>query len=298
MTFVVAQAFGNRVLIAADTRLTGPGGSTRRNEGVVKTCFLSPTVCLSFSQSPELAEETIRAFHETYPVVPERKLIEEFFLQGSRRTGNEYILAFHGFPVMTKISAGNLTRSREIWIGDRDAYVAFLQYKKKRRTNYRLPTWQANILGAADVHRIKIDPSAFDVLINPFLNLITDPEIASVGDFYTIASNSPTEFRFLHGSTLYFDGISSLVGPKGEQLMVATGENSVYRYSLCSPEDAGVTAAAFFFPQGGLAYVYYGMRGCLANEVKLIRAQTAEELNSQCRTELGIGFEVVEARHM
>lgn len=67
MTLVVARVSGRRVVVASDTQLTEHDVRLPIHKGVVKTYILPGGICVSFSNSPELAIADFQTFAMAYP---------------------------------------------------------------------------------------------------------------------------------------------------------------------------------------------------------------------------------------
>src|SRR3984893_8477428 len=124
MTLAAARIRGDRIAIACDTRISSSGTPLTIHGGVVKSCIINCSICVAFSNSPELAERDIRAFVRKFGNSSPFGPVVEFFEQSSRDTGNDYIVAFASSPRIVKIADGKRLASAAstLWIGDRAAY--------------------------------------------------------------------------------------------------------------------------------------------------------------------------------
>ena len=94
MTLVVARVSGHRVAVVSDTQLTEHDERLPIHKGVVKTYMLPGGICVSFSNSPELAVTDFQEFATAYPEGADFANTISFFEKASAKSGNDYLIAF------------------------------------------------------------------------------------------------------------------------------------------------------------------------------------------------------------
>ena len=127
MTLAVARIVGERIGIAADTLLTEHDKPLPHSRGVIKSCMLPGHICVTFSNSPDLAARDFEHFARSYPRGVGFAETISFFENSSAATGNDYLLAFSRTPHIVKIAEGRRvnTASKTLWIGDHAAFEKF-----------------------------------------------------------------------------------------------------------------------------------------------------------------------------
>jgi hypothetical protein len=120
MTLAVARIAGERIAIVSDTLISQPGGLMPVDQGMIKTCIVNCSICVAFSNSPELAARDILAFASQVNALSSFSKTVEYFEHSSRSTGNDYIIGFNRPTKIVKIANGQRTdnASRTLWIGD------------------------------------------------------------------------------------------------------------------------------------------------------------------------------------
>ena len=132
----------------------------------------------------------------------------------------------------------------------------------------------------------------FQKLDANFKDTLRDSEIESAGDFYTVATNTESGFKFLITSELFLDSL----GPS--PAMPTQGENFDYRFSALAPKLAGVNASAFFYPNGGKGYLFFSPSLLeIADHCEVINAQSTAEFCEICRSKIGVEFDYVASAH-
>src|SRR6185312_7831819 len=144
MTLVVARIHGNRVAVVSDTALTEHGARLPLDKGCLKSWMFPGNICISFCNSPELAERDFKSFFDLHtkrhfePALGFRCSFSEtidYFEQSSKKTGNDYIIAFDAPARIVKIADGKRLRTlaKTAWIGDKVGYEAFREYEADLR---------------------------------------------------------------------------------------------------------------------------------------------------------------------
>jgi hypothetical protein len=200
MTLVVARKVGARIGIVSDTRLTLHSIPLQPQNGVIKSCMLPGHICVSFNNSPDLAAKEFLQFIVQYPTGTTFAAAIRFFINSSRTTGNDYIVAFSKPPKIVRIRNGEQERSlsNTLWIGDEEAYERFKEYEAKRRN--------AIEIGRAINSVFFFDPegSPTQDLYSTMRNVVSDPLLVSVGGFVTSVVNWDEGFRYsVYSDVLY-----------------------------------------------------------------------------------------------
>ena len=270
MTLVVARIEGTRIAIAADTLLTEHGKPLPVQGGTIKSCLLPGDICVSFSNSPELAETEFHKFAQTYPLGAEFSDAVSFFERSSEATGNDYIVAFGKVPRLVKIADGRRlkTISNTVWVGDEAAYLRFKEYQARKRQ--RPERGRAiNAVVFADELR---DSPASD-LYSAMRNLIVD-RVPNVGGFVSVISSRDNGFRFSAYSDMLFDWPLSQdetyelnLGDKLD--LGASGENAGYSIAQISPGYMSLNLVAFYMVKGRKLFFHYGRNNGLPTQCQV-----------------------------
>jgi hypothetical protein len=298
MTFVLCRILGPRIFILADTRVTKGNSPLPKAEGVIKTCFLSPDICVSFSQSPDSASDDIRKLASELPDSMSYRNVIDFFERSSAQTNNDYLVAFARTGRVAKIQGGiaNKVLGSNAWIGDHEAFHRFRDYENGRARGQKSRFWDTMFFGTSP--DASMDSERFARLLGFYEATIVDTDIESTGDFFTVTTNVHGIFKLMMISRLYFDGPSQILDSRGNHVMTATGENLEYRFSSLAPKVAGTNAAGFYYPNAKMGYVFYS--SCpigVANRCKIYRDCSIDELIASCKKDIGVEFDFVEAAH-
>lgn len=297
MTLVLAKIIKSRIFILSDTKISSNTSKAQLQSGVIKTALLSPHVAVSFSNSYELASRDIEHFAKTRSPRIFTDVVK-FFEASSAATNNQYILAF-ATGVLVKISDGQSSRvvSKTAWIGDWSGFERFRAYESGRPSGRDSRLWEMSTMGT--VPNAPFDHETVSRIVSCFELTVEDPEIDSVGGFVPILTNVNGEFRFMMRSKLFFDGISSVLGPSGNQIMSASGEeNRSYRYSALATSQSGITAVAFFYPAANIGYVFFCKRGSLvADQCEIVKANSSDDFLHRAEQIAQVRFEIFETRH-
>lgn len=273
MTLAVARIHGDRIAIAADTRLSKPGGILPAQEGAVKTCIINCTLCVAFSNSPESAQKDFLNFAQKFKTSAPFNETVEYFEKSSTATGNDYILAFSNLPRLVKIENGKRSSSlaKTLWIGDQDAYKAFRRFELDRRA--RVERGRAiNAVLFAD----EMDGSPASDLYSAMRHVVGDRTVPHVGDFVSVVSNRPEGFRY----SVYSDMLYDWPGGEDEDYLMslndklqlgASGENSEFCIAQLSPGYVGANCLAFYFAGARCLFVFFGPNNGPAHHCRVIR---------------------------
>jgi hypothetical protein len=273
MTLVVARIHGDRIAIASDTRISKGGASLRADQGVLKSCIFNCSICVSFSNSPELAERDILAFAEKFRTPARFGETVEFFEQSSKNSGNDYIVAFASPPRLIKIVEGKRVASaaKTVWIGDREAYDAFRKYEGDRRARAERGRAVNAVLFADEM-----EGSPASDLYSTMRHVVADRTIPSVGDFVSVVSSRPEGFRYSVYSDMLYDWPAGetedyLISLTDKLQLGASGENSEFSVAQLSPGFIGANPVAFYFAGGRCLFVFFGANNGPAHQCRAIR---------------------------
>jgi hypothetical protein len=270
MSLVVARIKDGRIAIASDTLLTEHDSPLPRQHGTIKSCMLPGDICVSFSNSPDLAEREFKRFSDKYNNGAEFAEVISFFEKSSEDTENDYIIAFFDtpfhFPMIVKIANGKRQHSslKTLWIGDQEAYAKFREYETKKR--------QSNEHGRAINAVLFVDEpknSPASDLYSAMRNLVASGASPCVGGFVSVISSLDNGFRFSVYSDMLFDW------PEGKTeeyefslddpiTLVASNENAGYSIAQITPLYIGVNLVAFYFVKAKKLFLFYGRDNGLA----------------------------------
>jgi hypothetical protein len=218
MSLTVARIRGDRVAIVSDTLITDNGAALPHQEGSLKSWIFPGNLCVSFSNSPVFAESAFKDFLARQQREPFSGTAGfhcrfddtiTFFEESSRKTGNEYLLAFDAPARLIKIADRKRRPSlaKTVWIGDQSAYEAFREYEAEKRSKAERGRAISTVLFADEPN----GSSASD-LYSTFRHVIADNSVPSVGGFGCVISNRGNGFRF----SVYSDMLFDWPDPKGE----------------------------------------------------------------------------------
>ena len=301
MTLVVARASRRRVAVVSDTQLTKHDAREPINEGIVKTYMLPGGICVSFSNSPELAVSNFIEFASAYPTGASFANTISFFEKASATTGNEYLIAFARQGKLAKIVDGRRVPStaRTQWIGDKAAYERFREYEAKARKGF-----EAGRAFNAVVFADEIDGSPASDLYSTMRHVIADPEIATVGGFAYVLSDRLDMFRQSAYCDMLFNwpegAPDDFILQYNDQIdFGASGENHSYAIVQASPGYLNLNVAAFYLLSGQKLFVFSdrdgnGLMQCsVINDVEPL--QITRRLNAYFGNDLGWLLQVLSA---
>ncbi len=292
MTLVVGRIVGPRVAIVADTMLTEHDKPLPFQSGVVKSCMLPGDLCVSFSNSPDTAERAFKVFAAKYPHGTGYAEVIGFFVQSSKSTGNDYLVAFANPARLVKIAHGECINSvsKTQWIGDQEAYSRFREYEARQ---YPRPE-QGRAINAVLFADEMANSPASD-LFSAMRNIIASRSIMTVGGFVSVISNRDNGFRFSAYSDMLYDWPKDK--PQDYSLMLAdpiaftaTDENASFAVAQVSPGFMNINLVAFYFTKARKLFFFYGKDNGLANQSHVFRDVPAmkiyETLNAFVRFDL------------
>jgi hypothetical protein len=291
MTLVVARIDGPRIAIASDTLLTEQGKALPIQSGTIKSCLLG-NACVSFSNSPELAETDFKRFVAQHKDGAGFADTIAFFEQSSKNSGNDYIVPFDSPPRLVKIADGKRQGgvAKTVWIGDHSAYKAFRAYEGKIRSKAE----HGRALNAVLFADEQTGSPASD-LYSVMRNLVSDKGVPTVGGFVSVVSNRGNGFRFSVYSDMLFDWVHSHSADYQFALsdrvdLQVSGENSGYSIAQLSPGYGNANFVAFYFVAPKCMFVFYGINNGLANKCTVLQVGPADiqaKLNALLGSDLG-----------
>jgi hypothetical protein len=268
MTLVVARIRGNEIAIASDTLLSEHDRPLPAQRGTIKSCMLPGEICVSFSNSPELAERDFSKFASIYPDGADYQKCISFFEKSSDQTGNEYIISFQRNPKIIKISEGNRQKSaaHTIWIGDKFAYEYFREYEARIRRG----TLHGRAIPAA-VFADEPSGSTASNLQSTMRHVVSNKEVSSVGGFVSVISSRGNGFRY----SSYCEMLYNWPAERDETYdfryedpisLKASGENSGYSVAQISPMYVGANFVGYYYIMPKLLFLFYGTNNGLPNK--------------------------------
>jgi hypothetical protein len=291
VTLVVARCQKGRIAIAADTLLSKGDVPLPLTEGVVKSCCLPGNVCVSFNNSPELAEKAFLQFTESYPRGANFGTTVAFFESSSSSTNNDYIIAFGDNPQLVTIRNGRRTSglSKTHWIGDKAAYEKFREYEHRKRQYEHQRA--VNVAMFAD----ELAGSPASDLHGIMRNVVQDRELPTVGGFVTVLSNRDIGFRYSAYSDVLFDWPKELTDGRTLQLtdkfdLGASGENDRFSVSQISPGYYNMNIVAFYILKGKLLIIFCGSNNGIANQCVVRAGVEPSQIALTINQTLGFDF--------
>jgi len=272
MTLAVARIVGNRIAIAADTLITEHNKPLPPSKGAVKSCMLPGDICVTFSNSPELAARDFERFSKSHPEGAAFSEVISFFERSSVDTGNDYLLAFSRAPRIVKISDGRRveTVSKTLWIGDG---LAFQRFRKAEKKDAK-PGDAGRAVNAA-MFMDEIEKSPASDLYSAMKEVVADRSVASVGGFISIISNRDPGFRHSVYSDMLFnwpDGkAADFILDLNDQIdFGASGENFQYAVAQISTGYLGLNVVGFYLLKARKVFLFLGERNGLAMQCHVL----------------------------
>jgi hypothetical protein len=273
MTLAVARIVGQRIAIAADTLVTEHGKPLPLTKGVIKSCMLPGDICVTFSNSPELAARDFELFSKLHPEGAAFSETVSFFERSSADTGNDYLLAFSRSPRIVKISDERRieTVSKSLWIGDRAAFKRFR--KAESRHEERVDAGRAiNAVMFMD----ELERSPASDLYSAMREVVADRSVESVGGFISLISNRDPGFRHSVYSDMLFNWpegkAADFILDLNDQIdFGASGENSDYAVAQISTSYLGLNVVGFYLLKAQKVFIFVGERNGLPSECRVIR---------------------------
>jgi hypothetical protein len=272
MTLVVARIQKGRVAVVSDTLLTRHGKALPLQEGVIKTCMLPGNLCVSFSNSPELATADFRRFKDAYPSGAGFVQAVDFFEAASAKSGNDYLLAFCPIAKLVKIADGKRIRSlaNTAWIGDKSAYERFREYESRKRS---FP--QHGRAVNAVLFMDEIEGTCASDLFSAMRNVILDRGIPSVGGFAYTVSSRDNGYR----QSVYCDALHDwpIGADQDYQLdyndpidFGSSGENFDFTVAQISAGYMGVNLVAFYLLKARKLFAFYSDDAGLPDQCRVV----------------------------
>jgi hypothetical protein len=272
MTLAVARIAGNRISVTADTLVMEHGKPLPHSSGVIKSCLLPGDICVTFSNSPELAARDFERFSQLHPNGIGFSETLSFFEKSSAETGNDYLLAFSRAPRVVKIADGRRveTVSKTLWIGDAHAYQRFREAERKNARH-----GNAGRAVNAVMFMDEIEKSPASDIFSAMREVVADKSIVSVGGFVCVISNRDPGFRH----SVYCDMLFNWPDGRADDYILnlneqidfgASGENSEYAVVQISPSYLGLNIVAFYLLKARKVFVFLGERNGLPVKCRVL----------------------------
>lgn len=212
----------------------------------------------------------------------------EHFRKSTVSCENQYLLGFAEPKRLFHLRTGTEEEKKAAWIGDKDAFERFQEGPRLSEAQYNRMT----VIGP-DL------PDTEQLLeqISKFQSVLEDPKIEGVGDFFSMLSGAGGRFWQPNVGTLYFDPSAKLLGPDGQPLIQATGENRVFSLSVWAPKDEKINATAFVFGGARKGFVFHALEAGFATQCDVFDGLRGDELAAAIETRLGISFGVFDLTH-
>ncbi len=221
--------------------------------------MLPGRACVSFSNSPESAVLAISGFWRSHPHGTSNSAILDYFEDSSRKTNNDYKVAFVGPPHLIKIADGRRfsTSSPTLWIGDKDAYEKFREQEAKVRKGYEHSRALSMVLFADEA---KGSPASD--LYSVMRHLVAEPAASGVGGFVCTVGGRLDGFRY----SVYSDALANWPEGQGSEFELrlpdklhsgASGENSNFAVCQISSAYVGLNGVAFYLLKAKKVFLYY-----------------------------------------
>ena len=287
MTLCVAHRTKEQLFILSDTRIDDSMVKIERDKrrvnaetGQLKTAFISPSVVISYAGNSYHAHGHLQEFRDRHINPAQRRSVLNHFREGTQCGKVEYLIAFAQKRELYHLSDGVEARSAMQIIG---SCKGIKRYNDGARQNPEIGN-RMTVVGPMAASAFFLD------CVARFQDVVEDPDVHDVGDFFTVAFAAGGQFRFANLATLYFDR-----DPKNSPIInapsrfVATGENHAYRHSVWLPAKLDAGAVAFTFPEVELAYVFFSQSNGFADQCRVVRG-TGENLLEKLNTITGLTF--------
>jgi hypothetical protein len=272
MTLAVARIVGNRIAVAADTLITEHHDPLPISKGVIKSCMLPGDICVTFSNSPELAARDFERFSQSHSDGVGFAETVSFFERSSADTGNEYLLAFSLTPRIVKITNGRRveTVAKTLWIGDGCAFQRFRETEKK---NAKRSDAGRAVNAVMFIDEIKHSPASD--LYSAMREVLIDRSVASVGGFVSVISNRDPGFRHSVYSDMLFNWpegkATDFILDLNDQIdFGASGENSEYAVAQISTGYLGLNIVGFYLLKARKVFLFLGADNGLPVECRVL----------------------------
>lgn len=259
MTLAVARIVGNRIAVVADTLVTEHDLPLPYSKGVIKSCMLPGNICVTFSNSPELAARDFVRFSLTHPAGVNFSEVVAFFEQSSADTGNDYLLAFSKVPRIVKISEGRRLESvaKTLWVGDAQAFRRFREAEKDKGKG--LPGRAVTAVLFSD----ELQKSPASDLFSAMREVVADRKLSSVGGFISVISNRDPGFRHSVYSDMFYNWpegkATDFILEMNDKIdFGASGENSDYAVAQISTGYLGLNIVAFYLLKLRKIFAFFG----------------------------------------
>jgi len=272
MTLAVARIVGSRIAIAADTLVMEHDHPLPVSKGVIKSCMLPGDICVTFSNSPELAARDFERFSQSHPNGVGFSETISFFESSSSDTGNDYLLAFSRTPRVVKIANGRRveTVSKTLWIGDA---LGFQRFREAEKNNAKRGNAGRAVNTVMFMDEINKSPASD--LFSAMREVVSDRTVASVGGFASVISNRDPGFRH----SVYSDMLFNWPEGKATDFIIdlndqidfgASDENSEYAVAQISTGYLGLNMVGFYLLKARKVFLFLGKRNGLPMECRVL----------------------------
>jgi hypothetical protein len=248
MTLAVARIVGNRIAVVADTLITKHDKPLPHDRGIIKSCMLPGDICVTFSNSPELAARDFARFAQSHPQGTGFSEAISSFERSSSDTGNDYLLTFSRVPRIVKIADGRRveTASKTLWIGDA---LAFRRFREAEQKNARRGNAGRAVNAVMFIDELGKSPASD--LFSAMREVVADRSISSAGGFISVISDRNPGFRHSVYSDMLFNWpegkTNDFILDLNDQIdFGASGENFEYAVAQISTGYLGMNIVGFY----------------------------------------------------
>jgi hypothetical protein len=289
MTLIVGRTSGQTVAIVSDTQITEHDMRLPVGKGVVKS-YMLPGICVSFSNSPELAAKDIVRFLQEYPKGTGFANVVSFFERASADSGNDYLIAFAQPARLIKIVDGKRVKgdSRTQWIGDKSAYERFREYEAKARK-----TPEAGRAMNAVMFADEVTGSPASDLFSYMRSVVNDVTVPLVGGFACAISNRGPYFRH----SAYCDMMFNWPAWMQEDLKLtdqidfgASGENREFAISQFSTGFLNLNVAAYYILTARKLFVFAGKQDDVLMRCVVLDNVEPQDIHHRLNAHFGFDF--------
>jgi hypothetical protein len=254
MTLVVARAFGERVRVAADLRVTRRDDTARGYPiAVLKNVVLTPDVLVAFAGDVDVATAALR---QAKAVASHVERILEVLVQTCEQAAVEFIVADRP-TALWRVSADGIEPTSATWVGDKRAYEVY------QRGYHTMPAVREaiRIEGISPAGPAPFSPDELEVLsrmLNGTIALENTGSIASVGEAFVWAHASATRgFQYEQQAMLQADHEQELPPDRWVTADWGTVANGGFGYSMLVPVEPGIGIVGLYFPHAHLGLLYH-----------------------------------------
>jgi hypothetical protein len=249
-------------------------------------------ICVSFSNSPDLAVTDLINFTTAYPEGTNFANTISFFEKASAKSGNDYLIAFARQARLAKIVDGQRmpVADQTQWIGDKAAYEQFREYEAKARKGVESGRAVNAVLFADEIEK-----SPASDLYSTMRHVIADPQIATVGGFVYVLSDRLESFR----QSVYCDMLFDWPATESENFVLqlnnqidfgASRENQGFAVAQASPGYLNLNVAAFYLLSGRKVFVFSGHGSSLLMKCSILKEVEPLQISARLNEHFGQDF--------